>query len=287
MKSALWRRLLATVVGAGFLFATAASAQIGDLPDREVEKCLLEGKVGKRIGKIYGVTRPVRLAIDCPRGPDSVVFKDLHDSRRGLQPKVGGFQEMSFSDSYRYERAAYLLDRQLGLNLVPVAVIRTVKGTTGALVAWIPNTTHENQMTQPPTGPQLAELAQRKAFMRLFDALILNVDRRQENWLVDKDTWELYLIDHSRAFRDRRQLSPEFNDQRARLTKAAYDRLTALEETALTELLGDLLSRLQIRALLARRDLIVEKIDRDCREFGHSAVFTDWHEEETAAPQPH
>ena len=270
------RRFRVIAVGACGLLAAGAAAQISSLPDAEVEKCLNEGEIGKRIGKVYGVTRPVRLAIDCSVDIDSVLFKNLDDHRRGLPAKVGGFNEMNFSDSYKYERAAYLLDRQLGLNLVPVAVIREVKGTEGALVSWIPNTTHENQMKNLPTGPQLAELAQRKACMRLFDALILNVDRRQENWLVDQDTWELFLIDHSRAFRGRKILPEEFSGTRARLTQGVYKELEDLNEVELTELMGDLISRLQIRALLARRDLILEKIDKDRQEWGSAAVFTDW-----------
>ena len=258
------------------MVAATAVAQISSLPDAEIEQCLSQGKIGKKAGKIHGVTRPLHLQIECSIDVDSVVFKSIDDHRRGLPAKVGGFNEMNFSDSYKYERAAYLLDRELDLNMVPVAVIRKIKGTEGALVSWIPNTTHESRMTRAPTGPQLAELAQRKALMRLFDALILNVDRRQENWLIDKDTWELYMIDHSRAFRIRKMLPEEFTDQRARLTQHVYNQLEALNEARLAELMGDLIGDQKIRALLVRRDLILEKIDADCDEWGCEAVFTDW-----------
>lgn len=276
------RQFLVVAVGACSLVAGVAFAQISSLNDAEVENCLNQGKIGKKAGKIYGVTRPLHLEIECSIDVDSVVFKSIDDHRRGLPPKVGGFNEMNFSDSYKYERAAYLLDRELDLNMVPVAVIREVKGTEGVLVSWIPNTTHESHMTKTPTGPQLAELARRKAFMRLFDALILNVDRRQENWLIDKDTWELYMIDHSRAFRIREKLPEEFISQRARLTQTIYKQLEGLDEARLTELMGDLISGLQIRALLVRRDLILEKIEADCEEWGCEAVFLDWQDGQRA-----
>jgi hypothetical protein len=253
-----------------------AVAQISDLPDSVIEDCLTEGRIGKKVDRIHGVTRPLHLAIDCASDVDSVVFKSVDDHRRGLPAKVGGFTEMNFSDSYRYERAAYLLDRELGLNMVPVAVIREVRRTEGVLVAWIPNTTHEHQMTKLPTGQQLADVAQRKAQMGLFDALIFNVDRRPENWLIDRDTWELYMIDHSRAFRIREKLPEAFTSKRARVTQPLYEALEALNETRLSELLGDLIGDLQIRALLIRRDLILEKIDADCDTWGREAVFTDW-----------
>ena len=132
-----------------------AVAQISDLPDSVIEDCLSEGQIGKKVDRIHGVTRPLHLSIECATGVDSAVFKSVVDQRRGLSAKVGGFTEMNFSDSYKYERAAYLLDRELGLDMVPVAVIREVRRTEGVLVAWIPNTTHEFRMSKAPTGQQL------------------------------------------------------------------------------------------------------------------------------------
>lgn len=276
MRQQIQPGVLLVISGVFTLAAGAVGAQIPAIPDSAVEACLNEGMVGKSVGKIHGVTRPRRLEIECSVDVDSAVFKVVDDHRRGVPAKVGGFREMNFSDCYKYERAAYLLDRELGLNLVPVAIIREVKGAEGALVQWIPNSSHETRMTQQPTGAQLAGLAQQKAIMRLFDALILNVDRRVENWLVDKETWELYLIDHSRAFRGRKKLSAEFTDKRAQLSRTLYASLEELNEERLTQLMGDLISEAQIRSLLARRDLIIDKIDRDCDEWGSAAIFTDW-----------
>jgi hypothetical protein len=182
---------------------------------------------------------------------------------------------MNFSDSYKYERAAYLLDRELGLNMVPVAVLRNIKGDEGALIFWIPNASTGTQMPTQPTGPQMAYLAQQKAVMRLFDALILNVDRRPDNWMIDNETWKLYLIDHSRAFRETRELPTEFTDTRARLSRDLYQQLVDLDETGLEELLGELLTGPQIEALIARRDLIIEKIDQDRQSDGDTVVFID------------
>ena len=50
-------------------------------------------------------------------------------------------------------------------------------------------------------------------------------------------------------------------------------RLRALDESRLTELLDNLLSKAQIRTLLARRDRIVEKVDSDCLTNGDEQVF--------------
>ena len=157
--------------------------------------------------------------------------------------------------------------------MVPVAVLRPYKGDRGALVDWIDSASHEVKLKQRPTGPQVAHLAQQKYVMRLFDALILNVDRRPPNWLVDDEDWKLYLIDHSRSFRFQEALPEEFLGSHSRLSRDLYQRLQALDEARLMELLGDLISDVQIRALLARRDRILEKVDSDRLQNGEEQVF--------------
>ena len=283
MTTTAQRQTVLVACVASILLAGATAAQISTLPDAEIEQCLQEGKVGKRAGKLVGATKPEHLQIDCAADIDSAVFKSLDEHRRGITRLPGGATEMNFSDSYKYERVAYLLDRELGLDMVPVAVIRSLKGDEGALVAWIPNAGHEAAMKERPTGPQMAALAQQKSLMRLFDALILNVDRRQENWLIDRETWKLYLIDHSRAFRERQQLPEGFASRRTRLTQDLYERLKNLQKAQLTELFEGLVTGAQIDALLARRDLIIESIDSDRQKRGDAVVFTDWQESQTTA----
>ena len=41
--------------------------------------------------------------------------------------------------------------------------------------------------------------------MKMFDLLIANIDRNQGNLIYDSD-WHLFLIDHSRAFIDKKDL---------------------------------------------------------------------------------
>lgn len=261
-------------LAAGFMLLPVAIAQIGDEPDAVIEQCLSEGEILKRIEKLTGVTKPDHLSLSCNGEERSAVFKSVDESRRGVSRMQRGGAEFDFTDSYKYERAAYLLDRELGMNMVPVAVIRSHKGDEGTLVAWIDNASHENQMKQRPTGPMMAELARQKGTMKLFDALIFNVDRRPENWMVDNDTAKLYLIDHSRAFRKHKEPSEEFLTGRARLSKELYDKLKALDEAHLSKLLEGLIGQAQIEALLQRRDAIIEKIDRDVEELGEAVVFS-------------
>ena len=268
------RRIPCLVVVAILAIVVPSWAQLGDLSDAEIEQCLNEGKVGKKISKPIGVTRPIQYQIDCPGITESALFKYLDEHRKGQMTKLAsGETELDFSDSYKYERAAYLLDRELGMNMVPVAVIRNVKGNEGVLVAFIPDAAHESEMDGSPKGLQMVGLLQQKAVMRLFDALIYNVDRRPANWMVSQQDWSLYLIDHSRAFRNHEDLPEEFTNEKAWLSQDLYERLQALDEAQLTASMQGVITDAQISSMMARRDLILEKIEQDREKEGDDAVF--------------
>lgn len=267
-------------VAMGFLLAGSALAQISDEPDAVIEECLEQGKVVKKEGDLFGITNPERYKIECNGEERSVVFKLLDEHRRGVTQLERGGSEFNFSDSYMYEVAAYRLDRQLGMNMVPVAVLRTVRGTDGCFVAWIDNASTEKRLEAKATGPQMGYLAQQKAIMRLFDALIYNTDRRPENWMIDHDTFKLYLIDHSRAFRQDKELPESFASKRARLTSALYEQLQELDQEELAEILDGLITNRQLKAILERRDRIIEKIERERQEYGDQIIFSDWESSE-------
>ena len=82
--------------------------------------------------------------------------------------------------------------------------------------------------------------------MKMFDNLIGNIDRNAGNLLVDDD-WNLYLIDHSRAFVTETKLRVEM----ARIDREIWERMLALDEPDLTTALGEWLDRGAIRAMLS------------------------------------
>jgi len=242
-------------------------------PDAEIESCLSTGKILKGGEELVGITRPVRVEVECNGTKRAAVFKSLDEHKWGHTKLDSGETEFNFSDSFLYERAAYLLDRQLGLDMVPVAVLGKRKGNDGVLVAWIPDTVHENKVTTSFSGPQMASQFRQKSRMHLFDSLIYNTDRRAENILVQESTGKIYLIDHSRAFREKEELREGFDEGRVWLSRQMYDNLVGLNAENLAELKDGLISKAQLKALLARRDLIVAKIDKDRQEYGDESVF--------------
>jgi hypothetical protein len=104
--------------------------------------------------------------------------------------------------------------------------------------------------------------------MKMFDNLICNKDRNRGNLLVDDD-WNLFLIDHSRAFITSRELPVAME----RIDPEVWNRMLALDEAVLTGALGAWLDRAAIRALLARRDRMAAAITSRLRDHGEAAVF--------------
>lgn len=104
----------------------------------------------------------------------------------------------------------------------------------------------------------------------MFDDLIGNKDRNAGNFLVD-DEWNLFLIDHSRAF----TRSHDLRWQLVHVDRVLWNRMLALDEPALTVALGRWLDRGDIRATLSRRDRLKLAIDALVKKNGAAAVFME------------
>ncbi len=247
--------------------------------DLDVERYLLEADVVEMTDAERGITKPLKVVLD--RGGDRrrALFKPIDLRKEGRYKERDFRTEMIFEDSFRFEIAAYRLDRALGLDMTPVAVIREVKGQRGALIEWV-----DDALTEPDRGEQrLAPrdprllVVQREA-MRVFDALILNTDRTTYNMLYTISDWRLHAIDHSRSFRRADSLPPEYGkDVPLRITMHLLDELRGLSRESVEAVIGDMVDKLQVRALLKRRDEILERVEADRKRYGDAIVFADGH----------
>lgn len=255
--------------------------------DRDVERWLAHAQVVE-VGEAHaGITKPYVVTLQGEGLTSRALFKYVDERKQGPHRERNHDVEMVFTDSYKYERAAYLLDRHLGLGLLPVAVLRNIEGREGALVQWIEGAITEKERLDAGLHPAepMVLLAQREE-MRVFDALILNTDRTLENQLTRTSDWRLCPIDHSRSFRLSRKLPPGFEERPIRLTRGFFAALEELEQSSLRELIGPLLTRQQIRSLLKRRDRIIDRVRRDLQEYGESFVFLDAPAGETRKASP-
>ena len=118
--------------------------------------------------------------------------------------------------------------------------------------------------------------------MRLFDALIYNADRNIGNRLYTVADWKVHLIDHSRSFRQKKDLLAKFSSRPVKVSRQLHQRLIDLDRDGLEAALEGMISRTRIRYVLKRRDAILEKIAADLERNGEVVVFYD----EVESPDP-
>jgi hypothetical protein len=265
---------IAAITAAAGCTGTAAAEPA--MSDEEIERFLLKGKVveSKEVGT--GITKPWKVTLELEGKTMRALFKDIDVYKPGMTKFPDGKSEMNFSDKYVYERAAYLMDRRLGMKMVPVAVNRQWSGKSGAMVQWVEDAIAENDRIAEglePDDPVVMD--HQKAIMKLFDALIYNVDRNQTNMLYTRPDWKLHLIDHSRSFRRSKKLPEIFMAKPVSLPRSMLEELQSLDDKELKALLKNLVTGPQIKTMLQRRDLILQKVADDRESYGDNLVFQD------------
>ena len=246
----------------------------GDTPpaDAAIEDLLRRGRVVEIEPVGAGITRPQRLTLTDGERTIHAVWKTvdeyapLKDFRDGRPPEIG------FRDCWKHEVAAYRLDRLLGLGLVPPTVARRVRGTAGSAQLWIEGAMTETERRQRRLPATDTAAWNRQIYaVRLFRQLTHDTDFNNSGNLIIGEGFRVWAIDHSRAFKTQRKLIAA--DDLDRFPVAALERLRRLEAAELTAALGDWLTKGQRAALLARRDLIIERADRLVARHGAAAVL--------------
>ena len=161
------------------------------------------------------------------------------------------------------ELAAMKLDRALGLGLVPATVEREVQGQRGILQArpakW---TTEAEVQAKGQRGVGWCALPAQFELMYAFDALIGNEGRSQDRILYDAKEWNLLLTGHDRAFGTKRDFPAHLQQRAPQPGAELRKRLAALDEAGLQTALGDLVGKREIKALLQRRDAVLDRRGR-------------------------
>ncbi len=192
--------------------------------------------------------------------PQVVVMERKGERRRGLFKTVEVSPAGSDPDRYQHEVAAYLLDRQLDLGMVPVTVTRKIDGDEGSLQSWVENAVDLETASAYGLEMNGAERAARQlARGEVFDALIGNTDRKPaDEVLVLDGSDRIFLIDHSRAFSLSWDL--QWDHHASPIGPGFAAALRDLDRESLVRDLQDLLSMAQIDALLERRDRLLEQV---------------------------
>lgn len=243
-----------------------AAAPAPTLTQEEMSNFLLKAEIGRTRSAGAGVTDSKRATLTYGTITHDAHIQNIDESKREFQSMRG--TEFNFRDSWTFNVAGYKLDRLLGLNMVPVSVSRRYRSKPSAFTWWVDNVAMDegDRLKKKITPPDYKTWNQQMQLVRLFDQLIYNVDRNMGNLLITRD-WHVWAIDHTRAFRTHDQLkSPE---NVSRCDRQVFQRLKDLDNDTLKRELGSYLDNWQIRALLARRDAIVKRIE----SLGPAALF--------------
>ena len=155
--------------------------------------------------------------------------------------------------------AAYRLDRLLQLDMVPVAVIRTVGGAEGSLQFLPDNWMDEEQRAQTGRGGSAqCPLDEQWTAIYAFDTLIYNEGRTLQRMLYSPDIWQLILVGHDRAFSTRKGRPAHLVPIDIRIGSGWRAALQSIDAEILQAELGDVLDKRRQRALLRRRDELLE-----------------------------
>lgn len=236
------------------------------------EELLLKGKIVSTRPLGEGITRPYRVELEHNGVKHSAIFKSIDVRKDGVTVLQDGTSDIGFQDSWQTEIAAYKVDRIIGLGLVPATVARrVVDGKVGSLQWYVEHmSTEAERLEQKLSPPDMDDWNEQIMTTRLFDQLIMNVDRHLKNILVTKE-FKLRLIDHSRAFRNNQALTkPELL---TKFSRTLLEGLKKLEKKDLQKQVGDYLQSGQIDRLLRRRDAILELAAKRIKEQGEAATL--------------
>ena len=265
------RKFLGLMAGAAFLSAGAAQNQptpevISELTRAQKTAFLKTAKVVRSKSAPAGITGTLRLTLSDGTLTHDASFQSIDESKVSFQSNLG--TEMNFRDTWKFNLAAYQLDQILGLNMVPVTVERSYTGKIGSFTWWVDDvlmteTERFKKKIQPPVPESWSH---QMLIVRVFDQLIFNTDRNLGNLVIDKK-WQIWMIDHSRAFRMRHEL-PDIKNL-TRCDGVLLEQLKRLDAESLASL-NKYVNKMEMQGLLKRRDKIVEFFEKR----GPSVIYT-------------
>jgi hypothetical protein len=201
-------------------------------------------------------------------------FRSVDITARKTAPRGIERPTKKYRDAAIFEMAAYELSELLGIGRVPPVVERTIDGQDGTLQIWMEGIRPEVELIEGDMlhPPDVVRWFQQKQIMVLFDNLIANSDRNQGNLLIDR-SWNIWLIDHTRAFK--RSSSLIYVDKLMQCERRLWDALRSADEITLRSRLDPYLESQEISKLLIRRRTLIRRIESLIKKSSEEAVLFD------------
>jgi hypothetical protein len=237
----------------------------------QIKNFLLTAKVVKSEPSSKGITHTLRLTLTDGTVTHDASFQAV-DEHQALKQLPGG-NEVGFVDSYKYNIAAYRLAELIGMDdVLPVYVERKWQGNPGSLSWWLPvKMDEEERRKKNLKAPDLDAWNNQMYKIRVFDQLVDDTDANLTNVLIGED-WKIWRIDFTRAFRSQKELKdPQAN--LVRCDRQLLEKLKTLDAKEVAEKTKHYLDKDDVKAVMARRDKIVEHFQKLAAEKGESAVL--------------
>lgn len=242
------------------------------LTREDKEFVLLNGKILELRDVGIGVTGSLRATLS-----DSQLTHDAHVQSVDIYMKTfhaGNKSEVGFRDYWGFNVAAYRLDKLLDLNMVPVSVKRRVRGKMSSVTWWVDGVMMTGSEFAQGGGksPTTARMKDQMDQGRAFQQLVYNMDPNAGNFVIDED-WKAWMLDYSRAFRRWKKL--EQPEQLKRIGRGFYQRLRDLDPAEIEREVGPYLKKVELKGLLARKELLIRHFEREIAERGEEAVLIE------------
>jgi len=267
------------VIILGFGFQSIAQFTKEEVAEREKwEEFLKTAEIVKQaqpFDKREAVTEPWVLTLEKDGVTNDAIWKDVAGRHKG------------FMENWKWEIAAYLLDKHLGLNMVPPTVEKRFQGNRGSCQLWVTyKMSLKKKFDEKIKTPPVKVFYWNRAFykQRAFDNLIANEDRHQNQTLITED-WRMILIDHSRSFRTTKKFTKKLiYDEKNKegptfimkeLPRGLYEKIKSLNAEVVKGIVGEYLTDKEIEAMLVRKDLIVKWVEDRIKKMGEEKVLYD------------
>jgi hypothetical protein len=236
------------------------------------EQFLRDAEIVKHKGLGRGITGADVLTLSDGTATHKAVWKTIDELRRGVSDFQGAGVMVDYEDSYRFEIAAYELDKILGFDLVPPTVERKIDGRKGSLQMWVEGAMTEGDRKKKGIKPPDIDAWNAQIYrLRLFHQLTFDWDAQNiQNTLLDP-SFKVYAVDFSRSFATYDKVRRE--NLLVRFSRRDLEAIKRLDEAELEAAIGRFVSVPQIRTLLKRRDQILAIAAQRAAEKGDAAVF--------------
>lgn len=251
----------------GFLLAGRAGCALlsvgqATTEQKELEAFLKNANFGPgdvQKGALGGRNEPWRISLNDGKTARKAIFKYIDRPERRLNPV-----------SYKREIAAYELSKLFATDIVPPVVEREVLGIKGSLQIMVEGCVSERDrlvLKINPSDPQAFE--NRMEEVNVFENLTF-CPRDPKDVLVHKDNWKVCRVDFMEAFDTLVEFLPE--PTISRCSKRLYRGLLT-DSKVIEATLKPYLTDKEIKALLERRTLILDKLQSLIKEKGEAAIL--------------